>query len=87
MEYIWQREVEYGVDGNYLRHNKFLSGKMRVYLVRHIFKMYNKFTLMRTTLHLAVLYLDLYFSRQPLLKDQLEGVAAAQACLFIAMKF
>lgn len=42
---------------------------------------------MRTTIHLAVLYLDLYLARHPMLQDQLEAVAAAQACLFIAMKF
>ena len=42
---------------------------------------------MRTTLHLAVHYLDLYFSKQMFINDQLEAISIAQACLFIAMKY
>jgi hypothetical protein len=60
---------------------------MRSYLVRHFFKIYLRFQLKRTTLHLAVHYMDLYFSRKPHIKDQLETVALAQTCLFIAMKY
>ena len=42
---------------------------------------------MRTTLHLAVFYLDLYFEKEMNVADQMQAVAIAQACLFIAMKY
>lgn len=60
---------------------------MRSYLVRHIFKIYNKFSLLRTTLYLAVHYMDMYFSKVYNFRDQFEAVAVSQACLFIAMKY
>lgn len=60
---------------------------MRTYLVRHIVKICEKFTLLRSTLYLAVQYMDLYFSRNYMFKDQIEMVSVAQACLFIAMKY
>ena len=31
------------MDAGYIRHSRVVSGKMRVYLVRHLFKMYLKF--------------------------------------------
>ena len=75
------------VDHCYLRKHKLLSAKMRNYLVRHIFKICEKFSLLRSTLFLAVHYMDLYFSRTYTFKDQIEMVSVAQACLFIAMKY
>jgi hypothetical protein len=75
------------VDHCYLRNHKLLSAKMRLYLVRHIFKICEKFELLRSTLFLAVQYMDLYFSRIYTFKDQIEMVSVAQACLFIAMKY
>ena len=42
---------------------------------------------MRTTLHLAVHYLDLYFAKNVILQDQLEAITTSQACLFMAMKY
>jgi hypothetical protein len=81
------REEKYMIDHGYLRHHRLLSQKMRSYLVRHIFKICIKFSLLRTTLYLAVHYMDLYFSRNYTFRDQFETVAVAQACLFIAMKY
>jgi len=60
---------------------------MRSYLVRHFFKIYRKYHLKRSTLHLAVHYMDLYFCRKLEIQDQLETVSIAQTCLFIAMKY
>jgi hypothetical protein len=60
---------------------------MRHYLVRHIFKICNKFDLLRTTLHTAVHYLDMYFAKNTIISDQLEAITASQACLFMAMKY
>lgn len=81
------REEESTVDYCYLRKHKILTFKMRSYLVRHIFKIYRKMSLKRTTLHLAVQYMDMYFSRCSNIKDQMEAVYVAQASLFIAMKY
>lgn len=52
-----------------------------------MFKIYHRFDLLRTTLHLAVHYLDLYFAKKILLNDQIEAICISQACLFIAMKY
>lgn len=71
MEYTIAREQELKIDGGYLSRSHVLTAKMRVYLIRHIYKLYDRYELMRTTLHLAVLYLDMYFSRQPYLQDTL----------------
>jgi Cyclin, N-terminal domain len=62
---------------------------MRSFLIRHFFKIYLKFNLRRTTLHLAVHLMDLYFWRkqQEEIADQLQTVALGQTCLFIAMKY
>ena len=87
MDYVAAREREWLIDGGYLNRSHVLSAKLRVYLIRHIYKLHERYELSRNTLHLAVLYLDLYFSRQPYLHDSLEGVAVAHACLFIAMKY
>lgn len=75
------------IDHSYLRKHKILTFKMRSYLVRHIFKIYRKMGLKRSSLYLAVQYMDMYFSRCSNLKDQLEAVYVAQASLFIAMKY
>ena len=64
-----------------------ITNKMRVYLVRHMFKIYNRFELLRVTLHVAVNYMDLYLSKKIVIKDQLEAITIAQACLFMAMKY
>lgn len=87
MSYVLKREDEYRIDGGYLHHSHILSSKMRIYLVRHMYKIYHRFDLLRNTLHLAVHYMDLYFSKQLVLSDQIEGIHAAQACLLIAMKY
>jgi hypothetical protein len=86
-EYLREREEEYQVESGYLRHHKMLTAKMRCYLVRHIFKLYRKFSLLRTTLHLAVHYMDSFFAQRHVFRDQLETVAVAQTCLFVAMKY
>lgn len=86
-EYLREREEEFQVESGYLRHHKMLTAKMRCYLVRHIFKLYRKFGLLRTTLHLAVHYMDSFFAQRHLFRDQLETVAVAQTCLFVAMKY
>ena len=87
MSYVLERQREYKIDCCYLHHSHILSAKLRTYLVRHIFKLYDRYDLMRTTLHLAVFYMDQYFTRHPYINDQMEGIASAQACLFIAMKY
>ena len=81
------REESYMIDHGYLRNHKSLTFKMRSYLVRHIFKVSLKFKLQRTTIYLAVHYMDLYFSRFYNFRDQFEMVSLAQSCLFIAMKY
>ena len=68
-------------------HGHIITAKMRAYLVRHMFKIYHRFDLLRVTLHLAVHYLDLFLSKRVILKDQMEAIVVAQACLFIAMKY
>lgn len=85
--YVLRREEEYRIVGSYLNQSQMPSTKLRVYLIRHMFKVCNRFDLMRTTLHLAVLYLDLYFDKHILISDQLEAVTVSQACLFMAMKY
>lgn len=50
-------------------------------------KISNKFDLLRVTLHSAVHYLDMYFAKRIIPKDQMEVVFIAQACLFMAMKY
>jgi hypothetical protein len=87
MTYLYRREDEFKIERSYLHLNHILSPKFRSYLVKHIFKICERWELLRTTLHLAVFYLDQYFSRNPFIKDQIEGVHSAQACLFIAMKY
>ena len=82
-----KRQKVHRVDGTYLTHGHIITAKMRVYLVRHMFKIYHRFDLLRVTLHLAVHYLDFFFSKRIILKDQLEAIVIAQACLFIAMKY
>ena len=71
MEYVLKREGEYKIDGSYLNQSQMVSSKMRIYLIRHIFKICNKFELLRTTFHLAVHYLDLYFAKNIIITDQL----------------
>ena len=87
LQYVGQRELECKIDGKYVGRSNLISAKLRLYLVRHMFKLYKKFDLLRTTLHLAVLYLDLYCSKQVYFKDQMEIISTAQACMFIAMKY
>ena len=69
--YVLRREDEYRILGSYLNQSQMPSTKLRVYLIRHMFKVCNRFDLMRTTLHLAVFYLDLYFDKHILINDQL----------------
>jgi len=71
MSYVLKREDEFRIDGSYLNHSQVLSTKMRVYLVRHIFKICNKFDLLRTTLHTAVHYLDMFLAKSTIINDQL----------------
>lgn len=85
--YVMGREQMYMVDHGYLRHHRMVNLKMRSYLVKHIFRISQRFDLLRTTTYLAVQYMDLYFSRVFAFKDQLEPVAVMQACLFMAMKY
>jgi hypothetical protein len=87
MGYILEREKKFQVETGYLHLSQILTPKFRIYLVRHIFKIYDRYDLKRSTLHLAVFYLDRYLARNPFLRDQMEAVVTAQACLFIAMKY
>jgi hypothetical protein len=46
-----------------------MNQKSRNNLVRQLFNIYNAFSLERTTLYLAIFYMDLYFSRINTFKD------------------
>jgi hypothetical protein len=75
------------IEHDYMRKHRLLNLKMRSYLVKYVFRISYKFDLLRTTTYLAVHYMDLYFSRVFTFRDQIEPVAVAQTCLFIAMKY
>jgi hypothetical protein len=86
-DYVLGREEKYMIEHSYMRNHRVLNLKMRSYLVKYIFRISFKYSLLRTTTYLAVHYMDLYFSRVFAFRDQFETVAVAQTCLFIAMKY
>ena len=80
-------QEKFMVDPGYLRNHHSLNAKVRGYLVRHIFKVATKHQLKRTTIYLAVHYMDSYFSINTAINDQCMAATTAQACLLIAMKY
>jgi hypothetical protein len=87
LRYLSEREEKFMVDPGYLRNHHSLNAKVRGYLVRHIFKVATKHQLKRTTIYLAVHYMDSYFAINTAINDQCMAATTAQACLLIAMKY
>ena len=86
-EHMTAKEEQWRVDPCYLRQHRELTTKLRSYLVRLMFKTCRRFELTKRTLHLGVLYMDLYFSRKFVFKSQLVLMEVANCCLWLAMKW
>ena len=62
------------INHTYLANHKILNLKFRSFLVRYMYKIRNRNHLKRTTLFLAVYYMDKYFEKSKSLDDQIEYI-------------
>jgi hypothetical protein len=80
-------ETSYMLDGFYIKFHKNFNVKIRKFVVKYIYKIFHKFALKRTTLFLAIYYMDKYLAKEYSDKEQSIYIIIAQSSLFIAMKY
>lgn len=86
MKYIKSIESEFSIDIKELRYHPTVSKKLRSALVKHFLRLSNRFKLKRTTVFLAVYYMDYFFSRNLDIEKSL-AISIGEAAIFVAMKY